>query len=484
MAKEFMNYINGEWTGSSNGKMFEQRNPANLDEITGNWPASTSEDAASAIKAAGEAFEKWSTLTVYKRAEYLKNAIENMKKRRDEIAEVLTSENGKTLSESKAEIDSAIKEATFQISEGVRMCGQVHPVAHEGVFAYEIRRPLGVVSVILPWNFPFNVPARKCVPALIAGNTCVLKPASLTPQAGAKFVELFDDAAIPAGVINFVSGGGSTVGNEMISNPLIKAISFTGSTEVGCSIHRKAAEIMARTQLEMGGKNPVVVLDDADLDEAAESAVKAAFACAGQWCASTSRAIVIRSAASELTKRIVEKTREIVVGDGRDEKTTMGPVCGKDQAATITKYIEIGKQEGAKLEIGGNRLTKGDLANGCFIEPTVFSHVKPDMTIAKEEIFGPVLSIIEVDDFDEALTVANGTGFGLTSSVYTKDLGKAMQFLEKIDTGLTHVNMMTAYKEPQFSFGGVKNSGHGVPEAGQSGIQFFTEHKVAYIKYR
>ncbi|MBD3321036.1 MAG: aldehyde dehydrogenase family protein [Chitinivibrionales bacterium] len=484
MAKEFKNYINGKWTASSSGKMFEQRNPANLDEITGKWPSSTSEDAACAIEAAGEAFEQWSSLTVYKRAEYLRNAVENMKKRRNEIAEVLTSENGKTITESKAEIDSAVKEASFQVSEGIRMCGQTLPVAHEGVFAYEIRRPLGVVGVIMPWNFPFNIPSRKCVPALVSGNTCVLKPASLTPQTGAKFVELFDDAGIPAGVINFVAGGGSTVGNELTSNPAIKAISFTGSTEIGRAIHRKAAEIMARTQLEMGGKNPVVVLDDADIDEAAASAVKAAFACAGQWCASTSRVIAIRSVAGELIKRIVEKTREIVVGDGRDETTIMGPVCGKDQAKIVTKYIETGTKEGAHLEIGGNRLKNGVLAKGCFVEPTVFSNVDPDMTIAKEEIFGPVLSIIEVDDFDEALRVANRTDFGLTSSVYTKDLGKAMRFLEKIDTGLTHVNMMTAYKEPQFSFGGVKHSGHGGPEAGKSGIQFFTEHKVAYIKYQ
>jgi len=363
------------------------------------------------------------------------------------------------------------------------MCGETAPSAEQGVFAYSVRRPLGVASIISPWNFPFNVPGRKCTPALISGNTIVFKPASLTPGAGKAFVDVFVEAGLPKGVLNFVCGGGSTVGDEMITNPLVESVSFTGSTGVGKGIQQRVAQMLTRTQLELGGKNPAVVLEDADLDKAADAVVTAAYACAGQWCTSTSRAIVVEEVAEVFTEKLLERVRAIRVGDGRGD-VDMGPVCGSDQLETILGYIEIGQGEGAELVEGGQRLTDNGLDRGCFVAPTVFAGVKPEMRIAQEEIFGPVLSVMAARDFGEALEMANQVEFGLCSSIFTKDISRAFQFLDQTDVCLTHVNMMTAYREPQLSFGGVKSSGHGIPESGKTGIEFFTEHKVAFINYR
>ena len=481
---KFPNYRHGEWVEASNGATFEQRNPANLDEVTGLWPQCPAEDAVAALESAQSAFPAWRALGVHKRAEYLKKALALMIERRQAIAEVLTIENGKTIAESLVEIDAAIKEMEFQIHEGVRLYGYTAPSATDGVFAYQVREPLGVVSVISPWNFPFNVPGRKCTPALMAGNTVVFKPASLTPQTGYAFTQLMHDAGLPAGVFNFITGGGSTVGNALTTHPVVKAISFTGSTEVGIRLNEAASRRLTRTQLELGGKNPMVILGDADPAVAARDAVKAAFACAGQWCTSTSRVLVTEDIAADITARIVAEAGKLVVGHGNDPATTLGPVCGTEQLGNILDYIRIGKEEGAQLLCGGAQVTGGGLERGCFIAPTVFGGVRPDMRIAQEEIFGPVLSIITVKDFEEAVEVANSVDFGLASAIYTNDLNKALTFLEKTDVGLAHVNMLTAYKEPQLTFGGVKESGFGVPEAGRTGIEFFTEHKTVYLKYR
>lgn len=483
-ANAFQNYIGGDWTASSDGRTFEQRNPANLEEVTGLWPACTAEDARRAIGAAEAAFPAWRALTVYRRAEYLKKALGLMAERRDAMARVLTLENGKTLAESKAEIDSAIREMEFQINEGLRMGGEHLPSASDGVLAYASRAPLGVVSLISPWNFPFNVPGRKGTPALISGNTVVFKPASLTPQTGHEFTKLFVDAGLPAGVWNFITGSGGTAGETLTVDPRIKAISFTGSTAVGRRIHERAAKILARTQLEMGGKNALVVLADADLDAAAQAAVTAAYACAGQWCTSTSRVVVEKPVAKDLSERIVSRVKAMRVGNGMDAGVNLGPVCGAQQLEDVLRYIDIGRKEGATLACGGRRVTEGAMAKGCFIEPTVFTGVQRTMRIAQEEIFGPVLSIMVAEDFDAACDIANDVIFGLSSSIYTRDLAKAHSFAERSEVGMTHVNMHTALKEPQFSFGGVKQSGFGVPEAGRTGIEFFTEHRVVYIKYR
>ena len=480
---EFQNYIDGQWVGASDGQTFAQRNPADLEHVTGEWPQGTCADAEQAIEAAHAAFPAWAEMGVYQRAEYLSRAVAVLKGRSEEIAAILTAENGKTLDEARTEVGSAVREMEFQIAQGISMCGQTAPSAQAGVFAYSVRRPLGVASIISPWNFPFNVPGRKCTPALISGNTIVFKPASLTPGAGRAFVDIFAEAGLPAGVLNFVCGGGRTVGETMITHPLVQSISFTGSTQVGRGIQQRAAQGLIRTQLEMGGKNPAVILADADLDMAADAVVKAAYACAGQWCTSTSRAIVVREVAVAFTDKVLERVKQIRVGNGTEDGVDMGPVCGTDQLATIEGYIEIGKAEGGRIAHGGERLTANGLDKGCFIAPTVFADVQPQMRIAQEEIFGPVLCLIVAEDFSEALAIANGVEFGLASSIFTRDIGRAFQFLDQTDVGLTHVNMMTAYREPQLSFGGVKASGHGIPESGDTGIEFFTEHKVAFINY-
>jgi aldehyde dehydrogenase (NAD+) len=422
----------------------------------------------------------WGTLTLPRRAEFLVRALAVLAGRQEEIAASITRENGKTLAESRIEVAAALKEIDWQIGEGRRLAGETLPTERDGVFACLIRQPLGVVSVISPWNFPFNVICRKCVPALMGGNTVVLKPASLTPRTAAFFVEAMAEAGLPAGVLNFITGPGSTAGDELVSHPAIRAISFTGSTPVGMAIHRKAADTLARTQLEMGGKNPAVVLADADLAAAADAVVLAAYACAGQWCTSTSRAIVEASVYDRFLQELLPRVARVKAGNGTDPATTMGPVCGDQQVRDILRYIEIGKQEGATLAAGGRRIG----ATGCFIEPTVFTDVTPGMIIAREEVFGPVLCLMKAADFAEAVSLANDVAFGLSSSVFTTSLEQAMRFVEATDVGLTHVNLPTAFKEPQFPFGGIKQSGVGLPEAGKTGIEFFTRHKVAYVKFR
>ncbi len=477
------NYIQGQWKKASGQKTFGQQNPANLAETTGQYADSSPEDTLEAIAAAHAAFPAWRAKPPIERQAILKKALQLIIERKEQIATVITKENGKTLAESRGEIDSAIKEMDFQIAEGMRLLGKTIPVEIGGTLAYSTREPRGAIGVIAPWNFPFNVPGRKCTPALMAGNTVVFKPASLTPGVGLAFTQALADAGIPAGVFNCVTGGGRNVGGVIVGDPRIKAISFTGSTPVGKGIQKQAADNLTPCQLELGGKNPAIVLDDADLDLAVAAVARAAFACAGQWCTSTSRVLVQKGIAPAFIPRLVAEVAKIKVGDGMDPATGMGPVCGTEQRTVIQGYIRKGLEEGAKLHPGLPAPTVGD-DKTCFLKPVVFTDVTPKMTIAQEEIFGPVLSVLTVDSFEEAVEIANGVPFGLASSIFTRDLGHALTFMEKTDVGLAHVNIMSSYKEPQLEFGGVKESGSGLPEAGTSGIHFFTEHKVCYVKYR
>jgi alpha-ketoglutaric semialdehyde dehydrogenase len=481
--KIFKNYINGKWLNSSTDETFEQRNPSRLSEVTGLFPLSSKDDTLKSIGSAQLAFSEWNALSPHNRADYLKRVLSYIIQRKDEICKIITLENGKTISDALSEVDAAINEMDFQINEGLRLFGETIPVRIEGVFAYTLKEPLGVVSIISPWNFPFNVPIRKITPALMAGNTCVFKPASLTPQTGYLIATLFHDAGIPAGVFNMLTGSGNYVGNLLVTDSRIKAISFTGSTEVGMEIHKKAAINGTRTQLELGGKNAVVILDDAEINSAVKDVAGAAFACSGQWCTATSRVIVVKDVAQEFTRKLIEATKSIVVGNGFDKNVAMGPVCGTSQVETILKYIGIGIKEGAKLLTGGNKITNSDLQSGCFIEPTIFGDVNPDMTVAQEEIFGPVLSIISVENLEEAIAVSNNIKFGLCSSIYTNNLKHAMTFIEQTNVGFTHVNLMTSLKEPQLPFGGIKESGIGLPEGGKTGIEFFIKYKTVYMKY-
>jgi acyl-CoA reductase-like NAD-dependent aldehyde dehydrogenase len=404
------------------------------------------------------------------RKRFLEQSLALMRTRRDEIAAGITRENGKTLREARNEVDSGLREMEYQIAEGLRMCGQTVPVDAGGTLAYSTREPLGPVGIITPWNFPFNVPSRKCTPALMAGNTVVLKPASLTPRTGLLYAEL-------------IAAGGA-VGNAIVGDPRIKAVSFTGSTAVGKAIQREAARNLTPTQLELGGKNPAIVLADADLDHAVAEIVRAAYTVAGQWCTSTSRVIVVEAIADALTSRLLEAVRGILVRDGAAENSGMGPVCGAQQQKDVLRYIELGKAEGARLLTGGAALAGAGYDGGCFIAPTVFGGVTPSMTIAREEIFGPVLVIVTVRDFEEAVAVANDVAYGLASSIFTNDLKCALTYMERAEVGIAHVNLMTPMREPQLPFGGVKESGAGLPEAGSTAIEFFTHHKVCYVKYR
>jgi aldehyde dehydrogenase (NAD+) len=478
------NFIGGEWRPAIGGRTFEQRNPARLHEVTGTFADSDQGDVDAAIQAAQAAFPAWRVLSPLARKAYLDKALREMIGRRDEIAAVITRENGKALREAKGEVDSAIKEMDYQIAEGMRLCGQTVPVEVGGTLAYSTRQALGPVALVTPWNFPFNVPCRKATPALMGGNTVVLKPASLTPRAGLLFTEVLAASGLPPGVVNCVTGGGGTVGTALVGDARIKAISFTGSTPVGRSIQLAAARNLTPTQLELGGKNPAIVLPDADLDAAVAEIMRGAFACSGQWCTSTSRVIVLEETAAELTERLVAAVRALTVGDGAAESSGMGPVCGAKQKADILGYIAQGCAEGARLLIGGTALEGAAYDGGCFVAPTIFDRVTPSMLIAREEIFGPVLAIMTVRSFDEAIAVANGVAYGLSSSIFTNDLKRALTYMERAEVGLAHVNLMTALKEPQLAFGGVKESGAGLPEAGSSGIEFFTHHKVCYVKYR
>jgi acyl-CoA reductase-like NAD-dependent aldehyde dehydrogenase len=478
------NFIGGEWRPAASGRRFEQRNPADLREVTGTFADSGTADVDAAIEAARAAFPAWRALSPLARKGYLQIALGAMIERRDEIAAVITRENGKALREAKGEVDSAIKEMDYQIAEGVRLCGRTVPVEVSGTLAYSKREALGPVAIVTPWNFPFNVPCRKGTPALMGGNTVVFKPASLTPRAGLLFTELLATSGLPPGVFNCVTGGGGSVGRALVADSRIEAVSFTGSTPVGKSIQLAAAENLTPTQLELGGKNPAIVLSDADLDLAVAEIMKGAFVCSGQWCTSTSRVIVLDAIAAELTERLVAAVRALVVRDGMAEGCGMGPVCGVKQKADILKYVDLGRGEGARLLVGGMELRGLEYDNGCYVAPTIFDRVAPSMTIAREEIFGPVLVIMTVKTFEEAVEVANGVAFGLSSSIFTNDLRSALSYMERAEVGLAHVNLMSALKEPQLEFGGVKESGAGLPEAGSAGIEFFTQHKVCYVKYR
>jgi len=484
MEDTFKNYIGGEWIESNSGRRFANVNPADTNEVLGYFQHSSKEDVERAIDSAREAYPAWRDYTPYQRGEVLQEVLHLLEEKKADFARIITREEGKTLKESEAEVQSAIKEMKFQIEEGKRLRGETIPSGNRGIFSYTVRQPLGVVAIITPWNFPLNVVTRKITPALMAGNTVVFKPASFTPLTGLKFVELMVEAGLPRGVVNFLTGSGREVGNTLVNNPTIKAISFTGSTEVGEKICEQASRRMIKVQLEMGGKNPALILEDADLELAANDVSLSAYSCSGQWCTSTSRVIIMKSIEDKFIDILMDKVKQIKVGNGLDPQVTMGPLAGKSQLERVMAYIEAGKKEGAKLLLGGNRLTGAEYDRGFFLEPTVFCRVRPEMSIAQEEIFGPVLSLITVDSFPEAIEVANGIKYGLSSSIYTRDLSRAQEFIEKTEVGLTHVNLPTSYKEPQLPFGGIKLSGAGLPEAGKSGLEFFTEHKTVYFNYR
>ncbi len=480
---DIRNYVAGEWIGSATGKTIPNLNPANTDEVLGLVPLQDRETARRAIAAAKAALPAWRAVPGPRRGAILFAAHRAIGQRAEELARAMTREEGKTLAEARGEVQKSLNVLEFIAGEGRRLRGETLPSEMPNTLAYTVRDPVGVVSIVTPWNFPVAIPVWKLAPALVCGNTVVFKPATLTPWCGEILTECFLEAGIPAGVLNFITGSGGVVGEELISNPDVRAISFTGSNEIGMHLYEVAARTGKKVQCEMGGKNPVVVLADADLELAADAIVQGAFGSTGQRCTATSRVVVEAAVAEKLAALVVERTRRIVVGDGLRAGVTMGPSVDQGQLETVLQGIAIAKQEGAKVLLGGERLMGEEHRRGFFVAPTVLGGITPTMTVAQEELFGPVLAFLAVKDADEALEVANGVRYGLSSSIFTRDVNRVFGFLEKIETGITHVNSPTVGGEAHLPFGGVKATGIGAREQGSTAIDFYSELKTVYIDY-
>jgi len=476
------NFINGRWVESRSTRAVERRNPANLEEVIGLAPRSTREETREAIAAARAASPAWRDTPAPARGRVIAKAALLMEEQKEVLARILTREEGKTFKDSVGEVQKSINILEFMTGEARRLGGETLPSELPKNFAYTLKQPLGVVGAITPWNFPVSIPCWKMAPALVAGNAVVFKPATLTPFTGAKVVEIFEQAGVPAGVLNMVVGSGGEVGDELLQHPDVRAISFTGSNDVGSELYAQGARRMKKCQCEMGGKNPLVILADADLPLAVESTVFGAFASTGQRCTATSRVVVEEKVADQFVAMLVERARKFKVGNGLDPGVDMGPAVDEAQLRTDLKYIEIGKKE-AKLLLGGERLTGPGYDRGYFVAPTIFDHVGPNSGIAQDEIFGPVLSVIRVRDFEEALRVANSVRYGLSSAIYTNDAAKIFEFIDRIETGITHINSPTVGGEAQLPFGGMKATGVGLREMGRVAIDFYTELKTVYIDY-
>jgi len=483
VVRTYRNFIGGEWVASESTKTSLNVNPADWRDVMGLVPASTVDETRRAVDAAKAAFPAWRETPAPVRGRILFNAWTLMEKEREDLARLLTREEGKTFKESLGEVMRTVNILEYIAAEGRRLGGDTVPSELPKNFCYTIRQPLGVVACITPWNFPVAIPCWKIAPALVSGNTVVFKPATLTPETAAAVVSIFERAGIPRGVLNMVLGSGSTVGNALLEHPDVRAVSFTGSNEVGAEIYGRGARRMIRVQCEMGGKNPVVVLADADLDLAVESTAQGAFGSTGQRCTATSRVIVEEAIADRFVEALVARASRVRVGDGLKEGVEMGPAVDEAQLETDLKYIGIGEAEGAKLLCGGLRLSGDAFDNGYFVEPTVFDGVKTSMRIAQEEIFGPVISVIRVKDFDEALEAANSVRYGLSSAIFTSDTTRVFRFIDGIEAGIVHVNSGTPGGEAQLPFGGTKDTGVGPREQGKGAAEFFTELKAVYVDY-
>jgi len=481
--REYANYINGEWVKSKSGKAFENRNPANQDDLIGLFQDSTSDDLNAAVDAAQKAYEKWRLTPAPKRAEYLYRVGDILKRRKDEMAREMTREMGKVVDETKGDIQEAIDMAFLAAGEGRRLFGVTTPSELHNKFNMAVRMPLGVAGLITPWNFPMAIPAWKGMAALVCGNTVVIKPASLTPLSVIMLTEAFEEAELPKGVWNVVTGGGREIGDPMTKHPKIRVISFTGSTEVGRDISVACAPSFKHVHLEMGGKNVIMVMEDADVDLAVDGALWGAFGTTGQRCTAASRVVVHDKVYDQFVEKLAGRAKSLKVGNGLDPKVQMGPSVSKSQLETVKEYVKIGKDEGAKCVAGGNALTDGDQAKGFFHEPTVFAEVTPDMRIAQEEIFGPVTAVIRCKSLENAIEIGNGVKYGLSSSIYTRDVNKAFTAMRDMYTGIFYVNAPTIGAEVHLPFGGVKETGNGHREAGVAGIDVFTEWKSIYVDY-
>ncbi len=478
----YKNFIGGRWQESAAARQVENRDPA-TGAILGRVPLSTREEARAAVDAAAGAFPRWRDTPGPVRGRILFKALEIFERETPRLAEALTREEGKTLGESRGELQRSRNILEYIAGEGRRLRGETLPSELTSTFTYTKREPLGVVALISPWNFPVAIPIWKIAPALVCGNTVVFKPATLTPWSASLLMEIFQEAGLPDGVLNMVIGAGNTVGEEIITHPAVRAVSFTGSNEVGSKLYTLAASRGVRVQAEMGGKNPVVVLDDADLDLALAGVIQGAYGSTGQRCTATSRVIVTDGLADSFVGDVARRAGRLVSGSGMDPATEVGPSVDESQMKTVLRYITIGHAEGARLVTGGERLTDGEQAQGYFVAPTVFDRVTPEMRIFKEEIFGPVLAVCRVPDFDAAIEAANAVPYGLASSIYTRDLTTAMRFVDRSEVGIVHVNQATVGGEAHLPFGGTKATGVGPREQGSVAIDFYSELKVVYVDY-
>jgi alpha-ketoglutaric semialdehyde dehydrogenase len=479
----FKNFIDGEWVESTTGESFEDRNPADTRQIVGIFQKSAKADVDAAVEAARRAFLKWRLVPAPRRAELIYRAAEILIERKEEYARDMTREMGKVIKETRGDVQEAIDSAYYNAGEGRRLFGPTTPSELPNKFAMAVRQPLGVCGMITPWNFPMAIPSWKLLPALVCGNTCVIKPAQDTPLSTFNLVRALTDAGVPKGVVNIVTGFGSSVGTPLTEHPEVRAISLTGSSEVGRIVGTTAAKSFKHCSLELGGKNPMIVLDDANLDLAIEGGLWGAFGTTGQRCTATSRMIVQKGVYNEFVHRLVERAKALKIGNGLDESVDMGPAINENQLKTDLKYVEVGKDEGAKLLCGGDRLDKNDYQYGWFMQPTVFGDVDRKMRIAQEEIFGPVVSVIPCDGLEDAISIANDIEYGLSSSIYTRDVNRAFQAMRDLYAGITYINAPTIGAEVHLPFGGVKATGNGHREGGIGAIDFYTEWKAVYVDF-
>jgi aldehyde dehydrogenase (NAD+) len=482
-ARIFRNFINGEWVTPTGGKTHLNHNPANSTEIIGEFPLSSQSDIDAAVSAAREAYKTWRLVPAPKRAEILFRVAEILVKRKEEFSRDMTREMGKVLAETRGDVQEAIDMTYYMAGEGRRLFGQTTPSELPNKFAMSVRQSIGVCGLITPWNFPMAIPSWKMMPALICGNTVVLKPAEDTPLSSYHLVEAMNEAGVPPGVVNLVSGDGPDAGAPLSSHKNVPVVSFTGSTSTGRVIAETCAPAFKHCSLEMGGKNIILVLDDANLDLAIDGAIWGGFGTTGQRCTAASRIGVHKSVYKEFLTRFVERAQKLRVGGGLDSSVDMGPVINEQQLQTVMSYVEIGAKEGAKLLTGGHRLDKGDYAKGWFHEPTVFGDCHPKMRIAQEEIFGPVVSVIPIDNLAQGIAVANDVPYGLSASVYTRNVNAAFAALCDLYTGIVYINAPTIGAETHLPFGGTKQTGNGHREAAVSALDFFSEWKSIYIDY-
>ncbi|MDP8256245.1 MAG: aldehyde dehydrogenase family protein [Candidatus Alcyoniella australis] len=484
MVDKYRNFIDGQWCDAASGETFLNRNPSNIDDVVGEFPASGPEDVDRACQAARAAYKEWRLVPPPKRGAVLLDIYHKMMEHKEQLAQLMSREMGKPIGEARGDVQEGIETAMYMSGEGRRMFGQTSTAEFKGKMAYSLRMPMGVAGLITPWNFPCAIPCWKAFPALICGDAVVIKPASDAPATAVRMAEIFAEAGLPKGLFNVVCGSGGKAGTALAEHPQVNVISFTGSTATGSKLAQITGRDLKRLSLEMGGKNAQIVMDDAKLDLAVEGAVWGAFGTAGQRCTATSRLIVHRKVLDEFTQRLIDGAKRVNIGPGNAESTNVGPLINEAALNKVESYVAIGRDEDhAELILGGKRMTAGDFAKGWFFEPTIFANGKRTMRIAREEIFGPLVLIIPVDSFDEAIDVLNDTDYGLSSSIYTQDVNRAHEAIRDIECGITYINGPTIGAETHMPFGGFKNTGNGHRESGTEVLSTYSEWKTIYVDY-